>query len=182
MSLQEEAPTPLDWSLPLQGTELQLTQPSHLMPSPLFQSVIDAQSSSSSAFLGSCPRFKANPWKGIHLLPLFRFLCVALNGTPYSQELGLGIIIHVRDQMSVLTGNGLTQLPGIPPHLSTGMPAPKLLPRLSSSLLVQLCLGSTCEFPSRRLSTSVQPAAILHRACASCRGGARQALDPPVQL
>lgn len=103
-----------------------------LTPSPLLQSVIDARSSSSSACLGSCPRYKVSPWKGIHLLPLFRFLCVALTGTLYSQELGLCIIIHVRDQMSVLTGNGLTQLPGILPHLATGIQAPKLLPSTHS--------------------------------------------------
>lgn len=146
--------------------EHQLTQTSHLTPSPLFQSVIDAWSSFSSACLGSCPRFKASHWKGLHLLPLFKFLCVALPGTLYSQTLGLCIIIHVRDQKGVLMGNRLTQLPGTPPHVSTGMPAPKLPPAHSWYSFV---LGADM-LPISRLSTSIQPEVILPRAHASCRG------------
>lgn len=152
----------------------------------MFQSVIDAWSSSSSHCLGSHPRFEASHWKGIHLLPLskphsrkailhsldrffllsrFRFVCVALTGTLYSQKLGLCVIIHVSDQKSVLVGNGLTQLPGVPLHLSAGMLTP-------NPVSLQLCLGSTRVLPISRLSTSMQPeAGSPHVSCRAAEQG-----------
>lgn len=141
---------------------------------PLFDSIsLVPWPSFSSACLGSCPRFEASHWKGIHLLPLskphspkaiftysllsggqFKFVCVALTGTLYSQKLGLFIIIHARDQKSALMGNGLYRSSTPTVHRDAcSHAAPTLLPRLCSPLSVQLCLGSTRVLPIGRLST-----------------------------